>query len=461
MGSGLERLYLRLPTALQDVALSLDGARVRRERLGGDFAERLRAYRRRERASQDEIEAVRRERLRATLAQAVRDVPFWAERLRRHGVDPARVMGPDDLKALPILGKAEVVALGAEGRWLPPRKGSVRWAHTSGTTGAGLVFPVTVEAVREQWALWWRYRLRHGLTLSTWQATLAGRTVVPPSATRRFWRVNRAGRQVLYSQYHLSPRTADAYLEDLARRRLPWLHGYPSFLALLASYAARGGHAVRPRWVTAGAESLLAHQREAIRRAFGVETLEHYGLAEMVANASQCQAGKLHLDEDFSAVELLPDLDGTCRILATGFVNRAFPLVRYDTGDLARLHPEGCACGLPGRVLAGIDGRQEDLVVLADGSEVGRLDHLFKDMEWIAEAQIRQAEPGRCRILVVPRTGAAEADVLRLRRECRERFGDRLDVEVELVDALAKSASGKLRLVVREATASSAAPGSV
>jgi len=182
-----------------------------------------------------------------------------------------------------------------------------------------------------------------------------------------------------------------------------------------------------------------------------VAPLQHYGLPEMVANASECPAGRLHLDEDFAAVELLPDTDGTVRILGTGFVNRAFPLVRYDTGDLARLESEPCVCGLPGRVLASVDGRQEDLLALSDGSEVGRLDHLFKDMEWIAEAQIRQDRGGRCRIDVVPRPGFTEADVERLLRECRARFGDRLQVAVAIVNSIPRSSTGKLRLVVREA----------
>jgi phenylacetate-CoA ligase len=451
MGSRAERLYATLPSGLQDVALTLRGWRQQRERLGGDFWGRLAAYRSRERVSEDELLAVRRARLREALRRAAEDVPFWGERFRRHGLDPERVEGPDDLRVLPVLTKAELVALGPGARWTPGQRAGIRWAHTSGTTGAGLVFPVTQEAVREQWAVWWRYRLRHGIEPGTWQATFAGRTLMPPGSRGRYWRVNWWGRQVLYSQYHLSPDTAPRYLEDLRRRGLPWFHGYPSLLSLVATHALARGVTLRPRWITAGAESLLEHQRAVIAEAFGGTPLEHYGLAEMVANASQCEAGRLHVDEDFAAVELLPAGDGTVRILGTGFVNRAFPLVRYDTGDLARLRAEGCPCGLPGRVLASVDGRQEDLVTLSDGSQVGRLDHLFKDMEWIAEAQIRQEHAGRCRIQVVPRPGFTEGDLTRLREECRARFGDRLQVEVEIVAAIPRTRTGKLRLVVREA----------
>jgi phenylacetate-CoA ligase len=208
----------------------------------------------------------------------------------------------------------------------------------------------------------------------------------------------------------------------------------------------------KPGVITLGAENLLEPQRRLIADAFGVEPIQHYGLAEAVANASQCRAGNLHVDEDFAAVELLPDGDGF-RIVGTALENRAMPLIRYDTGDRGRLLPDGCPCGLAGRVLGPIDGRLEDLLELADGTRVGRLDHLFKDAIRVAEAQIRQDAPGRCVISVVPRDGYRSEDTQALLAECSTRFGDRLDVRVDVVDAIPRTRRGKLRLVVSSRSA--------
>ncbi len=448
------RIYAALPAALQSVAVSLEGCRLRRERLGGSFGERLRDYLQRERASSDEVLAVRRQRLRVILVHAVREIPHWREVFHRAGVDPSRVDGPDDLCALPILTKSEILRLAPRLRWSAAPSSLVRTVHTSGTTGAGLVFATSLDAIRDQWAVWWRYRIRHGLELTTWGATFGGRTVVP-GATRNppFWRVNRAGRQVLYSQYHLGPGTVSLYLHDLSRRHLPWLHGYPSVLSLLGSLAVdhHRGPLPRPRVITLGAENLLAAQRRVIHEAFGAEPVQHYGLAEAVANASQCPAGYLHIDEDFAAVELLPAGDGRYRIVGTALENRAMPFIRYDTGDLARPLQGPCSCGLPGRVLREIDGRQEDLLTLSDGTRVGRLDHLFKDMVHVAEAQIRQSAPGHCVIAIVPREGFKRRDEELLLVECKQRFGDRLKAHVEVVSAIERAPSGKLRLVIHEA----------
>ena len=143
------------------------------------------------------------------------------------------------------------------------------------------------------------------------------------------------------------------------------------------------------RWVTVGGENLLKGQEEVMTRAFGIRPLQHYGLAEAVANISQCERGRLHVDEDFAAVEFLPEESGQGhRIVGCNFTNLATPLLRYDTGDVVTIDEQGCGCGRPGRVVAAIDGRREDYVELGNGARVGRMDHVFKDMTNIREAQI-------------------------------------------------------------------------
>src|SRR5690606_38406780 len=127
-------------------------------------------------------------------------------------------------------------------------------------------------------------------------------------------------------------------------------------------------------------------------------------------SASECPEGGLHVDTEMCAVEIDPheEGDGWVRgeILATGFANRAMPLLRYRTGDVATLRQGAhCPCGRARPLIEGIDGRIEDYVVTPDGRRIGRLDHVFKDARFIQEAQIRQTAPDRLRILVVAPAG--------------------------------------------------------
>jgi len=449
-------VYARLPRTIQTVAVSVSGWRLRHERYGGTFPSVLRDYVSRNRASEDEMLAIRRLKLRRILSHALAEIPYWSRTLRTFDVDPARVEGPEDLATLPILTKSDVLRLGAELRWPAARRSELRTVHTSGTTGAGLVFAATLEAQREQWAVWWRFWGRFGLDLNTWHAVFMGWTIVPGARRDpKPWRINWPGRQVFFSQYHLRPATAAAYAGALDRMALSWVRGYPSVISYLASLILDGERPrPRPRVISLGAENVLPSQVRSIREAFGVEPISHYGLSEMVANASQCPNGRLHIDEDFAAVELLPTGNGTVRILGTSLANLATPFIRYDTGDLASVHSSPCGCGLAGRVLERIDGRQEDLIELNDGTRVGRVDHLFKDAVRVAEAQIRQTHAGKCVIVVVPREGFGPKDEAEILGECQRRFGDRLEVNIQLVESIARTARGKLRLVVRGDAAS-------
>ena len=74
-----------------------------------------------------------------------------------------------------------------------------------------------------------------------------------------------------------------------------------------------------------------------------------------------------------------------------------------DTGDLVRMDTDESAARAPGRRLLSIDGREEDYVELQTGARVGRLDHIFKALTFVHEAQIRQREAGSIAIHVVPR----------------------------------------------------------
>jgi phenylacetate-CoA ligase len=157
--------------------------RQRRERYGGDFRSRLEDYTARDRASADEMHVARRDKLRALLSHATAHIPHWRETFRAAGLDPAGVEGPDDLAVLPVLTKADVLRLGTQLLWPGAPRHELRKVHTSGTTGAGLVFMTTRDAIRDQWAVWWRYRARLGWIWGRGRERLRAARSCPGTAT--------------------------------------------------------------------------------------------------------------------------------------------------------------------------------------------------------------------------------------------------------------------------------------
>jgi phenylacetate-CoA ligase len=450
----LENFYQRLPITLQQLACNLHGWRIQRSRYAKAFWTELETVEARGRKSQEEVCAFRDGRLRAFVRHAAETSPYYRDVFGRLGITPEDIRTLDDMQALPILTKAQVQD--APEMFLStaiPKRLRVQ-AHTSGTTGGGLRFATTLRAQQEQWATWWRYWRCHGLQPGTWCGYFGGRSVVPiTQKSPPFWRINHPGRQILFSAYHTSPDNLTHYLDELRRRRPPWLHGYPSQLALIASHMADIGYDLgyRPQWITVGAENLLPHQVTIIKAAFGREPIQHYGMAEAVANISQCEAGKLHVDEDFAAVEFLPSgIEGTCRIVGTNFSNPATPLLRYEVGDHAQISGKPCPCGRASRILTALDGRQEDYVLTRSGARVGRLDHIFKDLVNVREAQIRQFRPSEIRVSIVKSPAYNDRDETALRREFESRLGADMEVNVSYVEKLERTKQGKLRFVVSE-----------
>ncbi len=446
--SRAESVYRKLPTVLQNVACSLEGWRIGSGRYGGDFQRLLSEYESRTFWTPEQIDEFQEQRLREFIG-VCGGIPFYRRRFREAGVPP-EIRSMKELETLPILTKLEVQEAYGGPEWPVALKGT-QPVHTSGTTGAGLRFRATRHAQQEQWAVWWRYRKWHGIEPGTWCAYFGGRSVVPIEQDRPpFWRSNLPGRQVLFSAYHLNSRTIRDYVGQLKQRKTPWVHGYPSVLALMASLMQDEGLTLdyQPRWITTGAENLLPHQIRTIERAFGVRPRQHYGMAEAVANFSECELGQLHVDEDFSAVEFVPNSDGVgWAIVGTNFTNPATPLLRYYTGDLVQIG-ESCRCGRPGRVMAAVDGRQEEYIVLKNGTRLGRMDHVFKDMVNVREAQLVQAEPGLFLVRLVRSGRFTSVDEAALRRELRSRIGPDTEFRLEYVDRIERSQNGKLRFVI-------------
>jgi phenylacetate-CoA ligase len=444
-----EDLFQRLPSFARWVAVQAEGHRIRSRRYNAYFYQRLFEL------EADVPEEVRRAALEVRCVDFVRRAIAAVPTYRAYGISPEEIRTLTDVQKLPLLPKATVRA--SPHLYYAPEPRSANWrvrnSHTSGTTGAGLVFPVTCAAENEQWAVWWRYRRWHGLSLQTPCLVFGGRSFVllrqrePP-----FWVTNHPGRQMLFSAYHLNEQTALSYLEALRRSNYPWLHGYPSILNTLAEFALKLGVELKAiRWVTVGAENLLEHQVRTIERAFGVRPRQHYGMAEGVANVSECPLGRLHVDEDYSLVEWVPDENGRFQIVGTNFTNPAFPLLRYVVGDNATPSSESaCPCGRLGRLVQSLDGRQEDYVITKSGVKLGRLDHIFKDLVRIAGAQIIQENQGIMRVLVIKGDGFSPEDETALRQEIQKRTGNDLEARIEYVSEIRQTISGKTRFVINK-----------
>jgi len=450
-----EALYSSLPLPLQQLALNLEGLRIHRRRYGGGYLRCAEIVTRSQWLRGDELRSYQRERLSKFL-QSAPCSPFWRDRFASFGVDITADDPFLEVAKLPVLRKTEAKLATQDIQNPLFESQKLIRRHTSGTTGSGLVFSELPETEHQTWATWWRYRLWHGITRERWCGYFGGRSVVPiTQASPPFWRSNRFGRQLMFSAHHLSDRTAKDYLKALRDNNIEWLHGYPSLIALVAQYELNLALAPPIKVITVSAESLTDAQRSKITAAFpNAKLAQHYGQAEAVANISQCRHGSLHVDEDFSWVEFepAPDIPNGYRIIGTNWTNPAFPLIRYDTGDIARLCSAACVCGSDWRIVEQIDGRIEDFIELPNGAKVSTLNQIFTESLNVVEAQINQVRRDEITIWIVKGEKYGSADETRLMFEARKRLGNEIRIGISYTHRLPRTAAGKLRLVVSSIT---------
>jgi len=446
----LEKLYLSLPNFLQEYVLAWEGKRINRRRYSIGFCRVMLGSLARESFSLGQLDDYRAARLSEHFKYA-KYCPFWAERFARFDINIDDSNPFTQLAKLPVMTKVEAQKHAKEIQNPLFLRNKLHRLHTSGTTGSGLVFRETLDSESQRWAVWWRYRQKLGIRDTDLCALFGGRSLIPiRQKNPPFWRYSPSTNQILFSAQHLSESSFRVYLDEIKRSKATWIHGYPSTLSLLANWMTEND--ISPpesvKIVTTGAENLTATRAKCISEAFRSPVFQHYGLAESTANFSQEPNGKLYVDEDFSHVEFPLSLDGLSRkIVGTNWHNPAFPLFRYDSGDLCQL----TLCEVKGprsREILTIDGREEDVVILNNGVQLTRLDQIFAEQINIRNAQIFQTVIGEAEFRIIKGAFYKNQDEIMLKEAINQKFGDKCKYDIVYVDQLERTTNGKLRLVI-------------
>ena len=303
---------------------------------------------------------------------------YYRARWHDLGFEPGDVRDPDDLAALPAVGKDEYVAALADappwGAFVAANPADVRRVHfSSGTTGRPT--PVCwTQPDLDRWAdLWARMAYSQGVRADDVHQCLFGYA----------WFVGGLGGTAGMARIGATVIPAgsgdtDRQLDTIAHYGTTSVSGTPSFLLHLADVAAGQGRPLRDarvRHVQVGGEpgACIPATRRAIEEQWGGRCFDGYGSLEFQPIAWECaeQAGG-HLAEDEHYAEVVdpgtrqPVPDGTPGVLVlTHLGKQACPLVRWWTGDVVVRDRGICACGRThARLVGGVLGRQDDMLVV-------------------------------------------------------------------------------------------------
>jgi phenylacetate-CoA ligase len=452
--NSLFELYSKFPVAIQNIACSIAGMKMRRVRYNRDFHDAFDFLKKSQWLSLSDQKTYQDEQLQFIIKHAYDTVPYYREVFDSKKLTPRDFKGVSDLWKLPILDKKTIRKRFKDLQsksW--PKKRFV-YGHTGGTTGTSLQLVSDIETQPWQWAVWWRHRDRFDLKLNDPFIVFAGRDVVPlKNMNPPFWRRNIPMHQTYISVHHLTENNLPITADYLCSRKVVYYSGYPSAIYLVARYFLEKSISLPhpPRLVVTGAETLLPHQRYVIEKAFDTEIADQYGASEQCGNISECEKHTYHVDMEFGNIEFL-EMEGmpsdVRRIVCTGFKNMAMPLIRYEIGDIATVSDAICPCGRKSPTVKKIDGRIESYVITPDGRYLGRLDFLFKDSKNIEEAQLVQEDISSITVRIVKSTKYNINDEKLLIKDLRKYLGDEIIIHLDYIDSIPRETNGKFRQII-------------
>ncbi|TVZ04479.1 phenylacetate--CoA ligase family protein [Trebonia kvetii] len=393
-------------------------------------------------ADEETISRYQDRRLRQLVRLAEARSPFYRAWFREAGLDPRSVRTAADLARLPLLERSDLVT-GAERFQVYPSR--LLWeARSSGTTGAPITCYRTpgssvfeLSALERQWS-WF------GLGRSTRRVVLRGGLSADQTT-----RLLPGARQLLVSSFALTTQSLPAIIDAIRGFDPDAIEGWPSAIALLASFLHDQGLTLPVRAVITSSEVTTDAQADLMRAVFRGPVIDHYGQTERVALAGGCEAGGYHVFPDYGIVELLPvpGVRDRWEIVGTPLHNWGFPLFRYRTGDhVGPAGPGPCPCGRAYPLLGRVDGRHEEPFTSADGRSLPMPAIVTDNLDNVHQAQVAQLAPGRFEVRVVPAARLdLQAATAQVQANVDRYFGPGQAVTVRVVDTIPLTGQGKAR----------------
>ncbi len=301
----------------------------------------------------DEKHQLQLERLQSTLNRAYRHVPFHTNRLNVLGVEPSDIATLAEIDRLPFMERADFSQHYPYDLFAVPLRDIVRIHTAPGTTRNPTVSGYTAQDLEH-----WRQMLARAMTAAGVTPNDILQISLNPGLAN-WGRDYKDGAESLGAS--VIPNTqlsVEKQLMVLRDYKTTALITTPAMAAHLADYMSDTGM---------GPASLSLHTlilcgecvdpdfRKFLEERLHVRSWVHYGLSEVPgpAIAFECRDhGGLHINEDHFLPEIVDPATGaalaaenTGELVLTTLTTRAFPLIRFKTGDRARIVKEACSCG--------------------------------------------------------------------------------------------------------------------
>ncbi len=319
------------------------------------------------------LESFQLQKLRKTVRDVYRTVPFYKDKLDEFGVKPSDIKTLKDVTKLPFTTRDDLRGNYPYGMLAVPRDNAVRLHTSSGTTGKPKALFFSARDINNSAQLIARCLVMTGTTrgdilqnMMTY-GLFTGALVMHYGAEKLGVLVIPAG-----------PGNTDRQISLMQDFGTTAIHITPSYALYLGAVLQERGidprEGLKLKRAYLGAESYSEETRRKLEDFFGIDVYNSYGLTEMNGPGVGFECAEkhgMHIWEDMFLMEIInPDTgeavpegeDG--EIVFTTLQRDAMPILRYRTRDLTSVVPGKCKCGRTHRRISRIIGRSDDMFIV-------------------------------------------------------------------------------------------------
>lgn len=311
-------------------------------------------------------------RLQSVVEWVWERVPHYREAMKRDGVRPRDIRTLDDAARLPFTDKDALRDTYPFGLFAVPLEQVVRLHSSSGTTGK----PIVVGYTRGDLSTWSECTARIASAAGVTSTDLVQMAFLYGMFTGGWgmhYGVERLGATVIpagsgNTERHLM------MMRDFGTTALVSTPSYALYMAEVGEGMGVDFSSLPLRVGLFGGEPCTEAARREIESRMGIVATDNYGLSEVIGPgvSGECEArAGLHINEDHFLAEVVDPQSGDVlpageegELVFTSLTKEAFPVLRYRTRDLTRLHVEPCVCGRTFVRMEQVRRRTDDMLIV-------------------------------------------------------------------------------------------------
>jgi len=403
-------------------------------KFGGGFEKELRRIIELSQKSKSEILEFKSEAFVNQYRNAFKNTVFYKNLYRSKGLTIHSIKDLSDISKVPIIEKKEIREYAKV--MLAKSRLCVFKAYSSGTTGTPLQVYRDFSSTIKEYAYGHYFQQMHGYQLGDPVVSLRG------TLDRNTFSYYDKTNNVLYlSSFHLNGNRIEEYYKLISDFKPKVIKAYPSSMHILATELYKKDLKLDIPIAFTSSEVLHDFQKEIVERVLNTKIFDWYGNAEQTVAFGQFEDNLYREFPMYSHTEVKDN-----HLITTGFINSAFPLIRYKVDDVIQLSPtSNGTC-----VVQKIEGRDDDYILLKNGQRIGRLDLAFKKAKQLLAAQVIQDSAGEIKVNLIPDKKFGRSELSSIKTNLRDLLGDECEIlfnEIE-TEQLIRTEKGKFNLVV-------------